>query len=76
MFQIENIFGINIIVSLPFFREFPVTAANFIETRCVVRSPSCCSELEFPGVNLLVAGSLALRYIVVDEYKTSKQIMV
>ena len=76
MLQIDKIFGKNIIISLPLFREFPVTPANFIQTRCMVRQPSSCTELEFPGVNLLVAGSLALQYIVVDVYKTSKQIMV
>ena len=59
-FKLTTYFEKNIIISLPFFREFSVTSANFLKTRCMVRPPSCCSELEFPGVNLLVPGSLAL----------------
>ena len=39
-------------------------------------SPSCSSELEFPRVNLLAMDSFALQMIGVDEYETSKQIMM
>ena len=42
----------------------------------MVTSPSCSSELEFQRVNLLAIGSFALQMIGVDEYETSKKIMM
>ena len=59
-----------------FFASFRSILANFIKTRCMVTSPSCSSELEFPRVILLAMDSFALQMIGVDEYERSKQIMM